>query len=530
MNKSLAIALTLVVATVAVGVPVWLAIIESERQGLEAVTERTLGYARDVLRRSDSTVDQVVSGFARLEGSGDADPCSESQLGTMRQIDLSSKYVQAIGYLEDGRLLCSSLGRDTKGMAIGAPDFITPRGVAVHKNLRLPFAPQESFIALGQDHYVAIIHKDLPIDITTTEQDSSLAIFALGEATPMSSRGFINRDWVGRLDGRSEATFIDGGHVVAVAKSQRYRSAAVAAVPMHHLSARTREVALRLVPVGIVAGVVLAIAVLLLARTQMAIPAAIKSGLKRRQFFLLYLPVVDLATREWVGAEALIRWRRPGGELIMPDFFIPLAEQNGLIEQLTHCVFQLVARDAGTFMKRHPAFHIAINLSAADLHSPHLLSLLDGLLAETGVSPHNVLVEITERGLINVDAVRQVLHDVRAKGFRIAIDDFGTGYSSLSYLEALEVDYLKIDKSFIDAIATEAPTSNVVHHIIGMAKSLELRMIAEGVETQEQAQFLRERGVEFAQGWLFGKAMPFTELEQRMLGRATAAMEAEKQA
>lgn len=529
MNKPLAIALTLAVATFSAGLPVWLAIGESERQGLEAVTERTLGYARDVLRRSDSTVDQVLGGFARLKASGDADPCSENSLGIMRQIDLSSKYLQAIGYMEAGRLLCSSLGRDTKGMVIGSPDFITPRGVAVHKNLRLPFAPQESFIALEQDHYVAILHKDLPIDITTAEHDASLANFVLGEATPVGSRGFINRDWVGRLGGRDEVTFIDGGYVVAVAKSRRYRAAAVAAVPIHHLSSRTREVALRLVPVGIIAGIVLAIGVFLLARTQMGIAAAIKSGLKRRQFFLLYQPVVDLASGEWVGAEALIRWRSPGGELIMPDFFIPLAEQNGLIEQVTQSVFQLVARDAGVFMKRHPAFHIAINLSAADLHAPHLPGMLDSLLAETGVSPHNVLVEITERGLVNVDAVRQVLHDVRAKGFRVAIDDFGTGYSSLSYLEALEVDYLKIDKTFIEAIATEAPTSNVVHHIIGMAKSLELQMIAEGVETHEQAQFLRERGVEFAQGWLFGKAMPFTELEQRMVGRATAATEEQEQ-
>lgn len=515
MNKSIAIALTLIVATFSIGMPVWLAIEESERRGLEAATERALGYARDILRRSDSTVDQVANGFARLRQSGDTAPCSEANLGLMRQIDLSSKYVQAIGYMDNEHLVCSSLGRDTKGLLIGSPDFTTRLGVAVHKNLRLPFAPQESFIALEQDHYVAIIHKDLPIDITTTEKDSSLAIFALDEPMPMSSRGFINPNWVQRLGTRNEVTFFDGGHVVAVMKSPRYQSAAVAAVPMRQLASDTREVAQRLVPVGVVAGVALAAALFLLARTQMAISAAIKSGLKRRQFFLLYQPVVDLATGQWVGAEALIRWQRPG-ELVMPDFFIPLAEQNGLIEQLTECVFQLVARDTHTFLKRRPGFHIAINLSAADLHSPQLLPLLDRLLVETGAAPQNIIVEITERGLLNVETVRQVLHDVRARGHEIAIDDFGTGYSSLSYLETLEVDYLKIDKSFIDAIATEAPTSNVVHHIIGMAKSLKLRMIAEGVETPAQAQFLRERGVEYAQGWLFGKPMPFAELEQRI--------------
>lgn len=515
MNKSIAIALTFILATLAVGMPVWLAIEESERQGLETATERALTYARDVLRRSDATVDQVSNGFARLRKSGDTDPCSEGNLGLMRQIDLSSKYVQAIGYMTEGRLVCSSLGRDTKGLLIGSPDFRTRQGVAVHKNLRLPFAPQESFIALEQNHLVAIIHKDLPIDITTTEKDSSLAIFALDESKPMSSRGFINPNWIAQLGTKTEVTFFDGGHVVAVVKSPRYLSAAVAAMPLNQLASHTRVVAQRLVPVGVVTGLALAVAIFMLARTQMAISAAIKSGLKRRQFFLLYQPVVDLATGEWVGAEALIRWQRRG-ELVMPDFFIPLAEQNGLIEQVTKCVFQMVARDTHTFLKRHPGFHIAINLSAADLHSPQLLLLLERLLMETGAAPQNVIVEITERGLLNVETVRQVLHDVRAKGYEIAIDDFGTGYSSLSYLETLEVDYLKIDKSFIDAIATEAPTSNVVHHIIGMAKSLKLQMIAEGVETRAQAQFLRERGVEYAQGWLYGKPMPFGELEQRI--------------
>lgn len=515
MKKSIAIALTLAVATLAVGTPVWLAIEESERRGLEMATERALGYARDILRRSDSTVDQVAKGFARLKQSGDILPCSDENLGLMRQIDLSSKYVQAIGHMDDEHLVCSSLGRDTKGLLIGSPDFTTRMGVAVHKNLRLPFAPQESFIALEQDRHVAIIHKDLPIDITTTEQDSSLAIFALNEPMPLSARGFIDPDWLQQLGTRSEVTFVDAGHVVAVVRSPRYQSAAVAAVPMHQLASHTRDVAQLLVPAGAIAGLALAAALFLLARTQMAISAAIKSGLKRREFFLLYQPVVDLASGEWVGAEALIRWQRPG-ELVMPDFFIPLAEQNGLIEQVTKCVFQMVARDTHTFLKRRPEFHIAINLSAADLHSPQLLRLLDRLLVETGATAQNVIVEITERGLLNVETVRQVLHDVRAKGYEIAIDDFGTGYSSLSYLETLEVDYLKIDKSFIDAIATEAPTSNVVHHIIGMAKSLKLRMIAEGVETQAQAQFLRERGVEYAQGWLFGKPMPFAELEQRI--------------
>lgn len=504
------------VAILAVGVPVWLAVEESERQGLEAENARALSYARDIMRRTDSTVDQVASGIARLEGTPAGEQCSDANLARMRQIDLASKYVQAIGYVEGGRIVCSSLGRDSKDLVLGQPDFVTPNGAPVYKNVRFPFARQETFIAFGRNNYVAIIHKDIPLDITTTELDVSLAVFSLLDPAPMTSRGFIDEDWIKRLGTGTAITFLDRGYLVAVTRSPRFRTAAVAAVPIKYLNSRTRNLAWRLVPVGAIAGLVLAAAVFLLASAHLAIPAAIKAGLKRGEFFLLYQPIVDMQTGEWVGAEALLRWQRAGGELVQPDFFIPLAEENGIIGLLTQRVFDLVARDTGTFLNRNPGFHIAINLSAADMVSPELPTQLERLLKKTGATTRNVIVEITERSLLDANLARRVTRDIRAVGYEVAIDDFGTGYSSLSYLQTLELDYLKIDKSFIDAIATEAPTSHVVQHIIEIAKSLKLRMVAEGVETEAQAQFLRQRGVEFAQGWLFGKPMPFAELEQRI--------------
>ena len=522
MNKSTAMALTMLVAILAVGVPVWLAVEESGRQGLAAETARALSYAREIMRRSDATVEQVNSGIANLERTPAGEQCSDENLARMRQIDLESIYIQAVGYLEEGRIVCSSLGRDSNDMVLGPPDFVTPIGAVIYKNVRFSFAQKETFVAFGRNDYVAIIHRGQPIDITTTEIDVSLAVFSLSDPAPLTSRGFISPDWVKRLGARTEITFVESGYVVAVMKSARFRTIALAAVPIEYLNSRTREAAWRLVPVGVIAGGVLAAAVFLLASIQLAIPAAIRTGLKRGEFFLHYQPLVDLQTGQWVGAEALVRWQRAEGELVQPDFFVPLAEENGIIGLLTHEVFDLVARDTGTFLSRHPEFHIAINLSAADMQSPELPGQLDRLLKRTGATTRNVIVEITERSLFNPALARRVTHDIRALGYGIAIDDFGTGYSSLSYLETLEVDYLKIDKSFVDAIATEAPTSHVVQHIIEMAKSLKLRMIAEGVGTEAQVEFLRLRGVEFGQGWLFGKAMPFAELERRMAELAMA--------
>jgi sensor c-di-GMP phosphodiesterase-like protein len=125
------------------------------------------------------------------------------------------------------------------------------------------------------------------------------------------------------------------------------------------------------------------------------------------------------------------------------------------------------------------------------------------------------VIEITERGFLDVDSARRVIAALRTRGHEVAVDDFGTGYSSLSYVESLDLDFLKIDRSFVEAIGTKGPTSQVVGHIIAMARSMGLRMIAEGVERPEQADFLKAQDVQYAQGWLFGKPMPFDEVVRK---------------
>ncbi len=296
----------------------------------------------------------------------------------------------------------------------------------------------------------------------------------------------------------------------------------MAALPVSYLDRRTRAFAWILLPAGLVTGVALALVALLLARRQRSLVTVMRSALRRHEFFLVYQPIVELETGKWVGAEALLRWRRSSGEMVPPDVFIQLAENNGLIGQVTEYVLQRVAREAGALLRSDAGFHLALNLSAFDMHSGRIVGLLDGLAAELQIEPNQLVLEVTERGFLQADLARAVVQTLRARGFQIAIDDFGTGYSSLSYLETFSVDSLKIDKSFIDKIGTESAASGVVSHIIGMAKSLRLAMVAEGVETQAQADYLRASGVQFAQGWLYSKPLPLDALKAGLLKAAAS--------
>jgi EAL domain-containing protein (putative c-di-GMP-specific phosphodiesterase class I) len=228
---------------------------------------------------------------------------------------------------------------------------------------------------------------------------------------------------------------------------------------------------------------------------------------------------------EFVGLEALVRWSNPARGMVSPGTFIPLAEETGLIMPIGEWVLREACREAASWPR---PLRIAVNLSPIQFRHGDLPGLVLAVLLETGLAPDRLELEITE-GVLVEDVARAVsiLQRLKALGVRIAMDDFGTGYSSLSYLQAFPFDKMKIDQSFISNIGTNAQSAAIVRAVIGLARGLNLPVLAEGVETSDQLAFLSKEDCDEAQGYFLGRPLPI-ERYAEMVGRAPPAENAER--
>ncbi|MHB8453348.1 MAG: sensor domain-containing protein [Acidiferrobacterales bacterium] len=247
---------------------------------------------------------------------------------------------------------------------------------------------------------------------------------------------------------------------------------------------------------------------------RLALENALRGALERGEFRLHYQPQINIETGKIVGVESLLRWQHPELGLVSPAEFIPLAEETGLIVPIGEwalreaCAQACAWRDAGIATVR-----VAVNLSARQFRQRDLIEKITAILHDTGCSPEMLEIELTESLVMrDVNKTIGLLRGLKAMGMSVAIDDFGTGYSSLSYLRRLPIDVIKIDKSFIDHVDNSPDDAAITTGIIALAKSLKLKVIAEGVETQAQLEFLRADQCDELQGYLFSRPLPAPEL------------------
>ncbi len=235
------------------------------------------------------------------------------------------------------------------------------------------------------------------------------------------------------------------------------------------------------------------------------IEESLRGALERQEFLLQYQPKINLKTGAVTGAEALLRWWHPGRGLIPPSRFVPIAEESGLIVPIGRWVLREACRQARAWRDAGlPPTPMAANISAVEFRAPSFLGTVRRILEETGLEPDQLELELTESVLMqHAEATVSVLRALKGIGVRLAVDDFGTGYSSLSYLRRFPIDALKIDQSFVHEVTSNPNDATIVGAVIHMGRNLQHRVIAEGVETQEQFAFLQVQNCDEGQGYYF---------------------------
>jgi len=241
-----------------------------------------------------------------------------------------------------------------------------------------------------------------------------------------------------------------------------------------------------------------------------SIEEGLRRALERQEFSLCYQPKIRLKSGDISGAEVLLRWVHPSRGPVSPAKFIPVAEDCGLIVPIGNWVLREACKQARTWLDAGlPLGTMAVNISAMEFRDDHFLDGVSAILKETGLDPKYLELELTESVLMkHAEATETILKTLKARGVQVAVDDFGTGYSSLSYLRKFPIDALKIDQSFVRQITTSPEETTIVTAVISMGRSLKLRVVAEGVETQEELAFLRIHQCEEAQGYYFSHPVP----------------------
>jgi len=246
--------------------------------------------------------------------------------------------------------------------------------------------------------------------------------------------------------------------------------------------------------------------------------AALRQALEREEFRLFYQPKVDLVTGKICGFEALLRWQHPDKGMVLPGGFIPMLEETGLIVQAGEWVLRTACAQIKVWQKaglKVPP--ISVNLSARQFEQKNLKGTVEQILHDTKVDPSLIEFEITESLLMNdPEGAARTLDSLKESGVRLSMDDFGTGYSSLGYLKRFPIDTLKIDRTFVRDISTDADDATLTRAIIHLAQNLRLKVIAEGVETEDQLAFLRTNGCDEMQGYLFARPAGAEECEQML--------------
>jgi sensor c-di-GMP phosphodiesterase-like protein len=475
-------------------------------------------YSRRNQVEGDATSAEARSVLAIMNASTSAF-CSEPEIASFRRLVYESRYLKEAGRIRDGRIACSTtLGRDIAQVRV-APDFTQRDGTLIYRNLPMFRAGNETVIAVQLGDSYIVYSPFLPpvpawstIHYIATDMDAPTRMTGrlIGDV-PNLPVSVLTREGRARIGNNMYDTRCSSDGIVCDTSYMTVSDALHTNLPAQ----------LALLTMGSIAGGLLGFLCSLVYRLKKGLHHQLLRAIRNDTLRVVYQPIVDLATGKIVEAEALVRWTDDDNNLVTPDIFVKVAEERGFVGEITRLVVRRVLRDFGRTMRDRPGFRVNINIAAPDLADSEFLPMLERALAEAGVQPQSLGIEITESYTARQQVAKETILRLRQRGHYVHIDDFGTGYSSLAYLHDLSVDAIKIDKAFTKAIGTDAVTVSILPQILTMASTLGLRVVVEGIETPEQARYFAKANQSiYAQGWLFGRPVPREAFHQLLYADA----------
>ena len=473
------------------------------------------------LRRAEVVIDLAVDALRKADGHN-LSRCDDAALARMRRFVLVTADIKEFSVLNaDGSIACGNLGKTSDVIRLG-PHFggtdpqVLFYAVRYADNGQLGIriasqasetralgviVPAEWIVPAGLSVRHAAIH-----GITVSLSDGPVIV----NDTQASELLESDRIEVTRTSGRYPISVTVAGSRSAVVREE------LSLTLLSHLAA-------------IVIGLLGATLIIIQGRRHRDdLLSEMKAALIDREFVPFYQPILDLDTGKLKGCEVLVRWRKPDGTIVSPGAFIDLAERSGFIFPLTLYLMEQAAADLGPVFRARPGLRCGFNLCAEHFRNDHIVADVTKRFTSSTLPLSQLLLEVTERDpLPDVDLARRTIAAFQGMGVRVALDDVGTGHGGMSYLLKLGVDVMKIDKLFVDAISTERYSTAIIDSLIDLAAHMRMEVVAEGVETFEQVEALRRRGVQAAQGFVFAPALPATSF--RLLVESMEAVPSIKQ-
>jgi sensor c-di-GMP phosphodiesterase-like protein len=505
-----------------------------------AVCGLLLGYllGRGItLRSREAKLDQAAADILARGAAGSAEarvvlaalnaspypPCSDAEMAFFRRLIFKADYLKDAGRFSADTIACSAtIGRPQAPRPQPPATFSQPDGTKLYTHL-YPFedhAPTPSSLRLGNVFVVFHAHMRAvpiaPMHYSMTEFDGpDRKPGWLAGVAPQVPAALMTHDGNLRI----------GNTLYATHCSARFYECITTYISVSEALQVDRGPFMEYAIVGGLAGGLVGFVLSLVYRRNKSLEHQLRRAIRQDTLKLVYQPIVDMASRRIVGAEALVRWTDEDNFAIEPDVFVKIAEERGFVGEITQLVLRHALREFGALLRNRPDFSVNINISAADLSDSRFLPMLDSAVAQAGIPAGSLGFEITESITARHQVAAEIILHLRERGHRVFIDDFGTGYSSLAYLHDLSVDAIKVDRAFTSAIGTNAVTISILPQILSMAESLQLLVVVEGVETELQAGYFTTAARSIlAQGWLFGRPVPAEEFHLLLDGQSSPEM------